>query len=54
MTDLDALIERWTLARDADDILSCLEAAGVPQAAVYTIADIVKDPHYAAREMVQR
>ena len=54
MAELDALIESWTRSQEADDILSCLETGAVPSSRVHAIADIVKDPHYAAREMVQR
>ena len=36
------------------DILATLEAAEVPASRIYSIADIVADPHYAAREMIPR
>jgi crotonobetainyl-CoA:carnitine CoA-transferase CaiB-like acyl-CoA transferase len=31
-----------------------MEAAEVPASRIYSIADIVADPHYAAREMIRR
>ena len=50
---LDAEIERWTSERSVADILATLEAAEVPASRIYSIADIVADPHYAAREMIR-
>jgi len=50
---LDAEIERWTAGRSVPDILATLEAAEVPASRIYSIADIVADPHYAAREMIR-
>jgi formyl-CoA transferase len=50
---LDAEIERWTSGRSVADTLATLEAAEVPASRIYSIADIVADPHYAAREMIR-
>ncbi|OPY97003.1 carnitine dehydratase [Bradyrhizobium sacchari] len=49
---LDAAIAAWTSERSADEILSSLDAADVPAGRIYSVADIVDDPHYAAREMI--
>jgi crotonobetainyl-CoA:carnitine CoA-transferase CaiB-like acyl-CoA transferase len=46
---LDAIIEAWTLAHPLEEIERILSAASVPATRIYTIADIFKDPHYAAR-----
>jgi crotonobetainyl-CoA:carnitine CoA-transferase CaiB-like acyl-CoA transferase len=46
---LDGIIGEWTLAHPREEIELRLEAAGVPATRIYTIADIFKDPHYAAR-----
>ena len=35
------------------DVLAAMEAAEVPASQIYSIADIVADPHYAAREMIR-
>jgi formyl-CoA transferase len=51
---LDAAISAWTSQRSLDEILRVLEAAEVPCGRVYTAADIAADPHYRAREMIQR
>ena len=50
---LDAEIERWTAERAPSDVLATMEAAEVPASRIFSIADIVADPHYAAREMIR-
>jgi crotonobetainyl-CoA:carnitine CoA-transferase CaiB-like acyl-CoA transferase len=49
---LDAAIAAWTSERTMDEILTRLDAADVPAGRIYSVADIVDDPHYAAREMI--
>jgi crotonobetainyl-CoA:carnitine CoA-transferase CaiB-like acyl-CoA transferase len=49
---LDTAISAWTSQRTMDDILALLDAADVPSGRIYSVADIVEDPHYAAREMI--
>ena len=49
---LDAAITHWTSSRPIDQVLSALEAAGVPAGRIYSVADIVSDPHYQARDML--
>lgn len=51
---LDAAISSWTAQRDLNKILGVLEAAQVPCGRVYTAADIAADPHYRARDMIER
>jgi len=51
---IDAIITRWTLAHDCAEAERKLHAAEVPAARIYTMADIFKDPHYAARDMLAR
>jgi crotonobetainyl-CoA:carnitine CoA-transferase CaiB-like acyl-CoA transferase len=46
---LDRIVADWTAAQPLADIERKLAAAGVPATRIYTIADIFKDPHYAAR-----
>jgi formyl-CoA transferase len=51
---LDEVICAWTGQHDLQEILQILEAAAVPSGRVYTAADIAADPHYAARNMIER
>ena len=51
---LDAEIEAWTSSHSPAEVLAALEAAAVPASKIYSIADIVADPHYAAREMIRQ
>jgi crotonobetainyl-CoA:carnitine CoA-transferase CaiB-like acyl-CoA transferase len=54
MVELDGLIADWTRTQMADALLALLSSHGVPAGRVYTPADMVTDPHYAARTMVVR
>jgi crotonobetainyl-CoA:carnitine CoA-transferase CaiB-like acyl-CoA transferase len=49
---LDEAITAWTSTHTIDEVLSALEAAEVPAGRIYSVADIVEDPHYLAREMI--
>ncbi len=49
---LDAAITHWTSSLPIDQVLSALEAAEVPAGRIYSVADIVNDPHYQARDML--
>ncbi len=51
---LDAEIEAWTSRRSVADVLGAMAAAEVPASNIYSIADIVADPHYAARAMLRQ
>jgi succinyl-CoA---D-citramalate CoA-transferase len=50
--DIDRLIGEWTRGQDTADCLKHLEAAGVPAGLIYTAAEMVADPHFAARESI--
>lgn len=52
--EIERAIGDWTGCHDLDDILQVLGAAEVPSAKIYDIADIVADPHYQARGMIER
>lgn len=54
MTELDELIADWTRVMPPEELLAALEAGGVPAGRIFTAADMLADPHYAAREMVLR
>jgi len=49
---LDEAIAAWTTHHSTDDVLAALEAAEVPSGRIYSVADIVADPHYQARDML--
>jgi crotonobetainyl-CoA:carnitine CoA-transferase CaiB-like acyl-CoA transferase len=49
---LDAAITHWTSSQPIDQVLSALQAAEVPAGRIYSVADIVSDPHYQARDML--
>ncbi|NML31459.1 CaiB/BaiF CoA transferase family protein [Paraburkholderia antibiotica] len=49
---LDQAITEWTAHHATDDVLAALERAEVPAGRIYSVADIVADPHYQAREML--
>jgi len=50
---IDAAIAEWTVLRGRDEVIEALKAARVPAGYPYTAADIVKDPHYLARQMIE-
>jgi crotonobetainyl-CoA:carnitine CoA-transferase CaiB-like acyl-CoA transferase len=47
---LDDLIQDWASTRTIDDIERIMIANGVPVGKVYRAADMLADPHYAARQ----
>lgn len=54
VAEIDQAIQAWTQQRNVDEVLEKLEAASVPAGRIYTVADIAADPHYAARDMLQK
>jgi crotonobetainyl-CoA:carnitine CoA-transferase CaiB-like acyl-CoA transferase len=50
--ELDALIEGWTEQYPLREVLHRLEEAQIPAGPIYSIADIVNDEQYRAREMI--
>ena len=52
MGELDAMISAWTEVRSGEEVLRAMASAGVPAGKVFTAADMVDDPHYAARENI--
>jgi crotonobetainyl-CoA:carnitine CoA-transferase CaiB-like acyl-CoA transferase len=51
--ELDVAIADWTGTRSIDVVLAALEQAQVPAGRIYSVADIVADPHYRARGMIE-
>jgi len=52
--ELDDGIGAWCAAHDAAFLLEALDAAQVPASKIYSIADIVRDPQYQARGMIEK
>jgi crotonobetainyl-CoA:carnitine CoA-transferase CaiB-like acyl-CoA transferase len=50
---LDEAIAAWTTSLDIDHVLAALDAAEIPAGRIYSAAEIVSDPHYLARGMIQ-
>ncbi|MGA0611379.1 CaiB/BaiF CoA transferase family protein [Caldimonas sp. KR1-144] len=52
--EIDAAITRWTVERPVTEVVNALSAAQVPVGRIYTARDIAEDPHFRARQMIQR
>jgi crotonobetainyl-CoA:carnitine CoA-transferase CaiB-like acyl-CoA transferase len=50
--ELDALLGDWIGARDASEVLAAFEAADAAIAPVYTMQELLADPHVLARDAV--
>jgi crotonobetainyl-CoA:carnitine CoA-transferase CaiB-like acyl-CoA transferase len=53
VAEIDAAITHWTTGLKVEDVLRALDAAEVPASRIYSVADIVSDPHYQARGMIE-
>jgi formyl-CoA transferase len=54
VAEIDAAIDAWTAPQPVRQVLDLLAAASVPAGKVYSVKDIVEDPHYRARDMILR
>ena len=52
--DIDYAIQHWCSGRDIDAALATLQAADVPVSRIYSVADMVADPQFAARQMIEQ
>ena len=52
--ELDARIADWTRELTASELDARLDEFGVVSGPIYSIEDIVNDPHYQARDMIRR
>ncbi len=50
--ELDALITNWTATFTTRDLLALLEKFGIPSGLIYRTADMLEDPHFAARQAI--
>jgi formyl-CoA transferase len=52
MEYLDEQINRWTRSLNLEEVLEILDEYRVPAGAIYNVADMFRDPHYRARDML--
>jgi formyl-CoA transferase len=52
--ELDDLVGAWTATLPCEEALARLDEHGVPAGRTFTAPDMLRDPQYLAREMVQR
>lgn len=51
--EIDAVIAKWCGQQDSDSVLAALETARVPSGPIYSVADMMQDPHYQARGLFE-
>ncbi|MCY3805798.1 MAG: CaiB/BaiF CoA-transferase family protein [bacterium] len=51
-SELDELIATWTGRLEADELNTVLVQHGVPTGHIYTAAEMLRDPHFTAREAI--
>lgn len=49
---IDEIVSEWTKSHDLEELEQILEAASVPASRIFTMADIFRDPHFRARDML--
>jgi crotonobetainyl-CoA:carnitine CoA-transferase CaiB-like acyl-CoA transferase len=52
--EIDAAITVWTTVLDSTDVLRQLEAAAVPAGPIYSVVDMMQDPHFQARGLFEQ
>ncbi|MCH7696547.1 MAG: CoA transferase, partial [Proteobacteria bacterium] len=50
--ELDDLISAWTRQFETNELLALLEEHAVPAGRIFTIPDMLEDPHYQARDSI--
>ena len=50
---LDGVISDWTSRHTLDEVMETMNEAGVPAGPIYDASDIVNDPHFSARAMIE-
>jgi crotonobetainyl-CoA:carnitine CoA-transferase CaiB-like acyl-CoA transferase len=51
--ELDAAISAWTSSFTSQEVLGVLEKADVPSGPIYSVVDMMKDPHFRARGLFE-
>ncbi len=52
--ELDAAIGAWTRTLAAGEVVERLAKAAVPASTIFSVADMLADPHYRARQLFER
>lgn len=52
--EIDDALAQWCASLSADEIMSILEEAKVPCGPIYSVADMMKDPHFQARGLFEQ
>ena len=52
--EIDAVIQAWCETQNIDDALSKLKQADVPVSKIYSVRDMVTDPQFIARQMLEQ
>ena len=52
--EIDTAIQDWCSVHQIDDALTLLKAADVPVGKIYSVADMMVDPHFLARNMFEQ
>jgi len=52
--EIDEAILAWTRGRTSTEALEALRKAGVPNGPIYSVADMMADPHFQARGMFEQ
>jgi len=52
--ELDEIVASWTAEHSIDEVLAVLDQHGVPAGQIYTAAEMLRDAHFAARDMLLR
>jgi len=50
--EIDAIVAAWAAQHEADELVRLLEGAGVVVGPVNTVAEVVRDPQFRARDML--
>jgi len=51
--EVDVIVERWTSARTKQEVADLLSDTSIPNAPVITLAELMQDPHVAARGVLR-
>jgi crotonobetainyl-CoA:carnitine CoA-transferase CaiB-like acyl-CoA transferase len=51
--EIDQAIENWTRQHPSEEVVRILEGATVPVGPIYSVADMLKDPHFQARGLFE-